>query len=89
MAIKRGALVLARDTDIAPDVGEVLDFDKTITLRQIHSLDIESQCQYLVSTDKGCATLMIDYASAGKGIDTPEMECWFPTEEFESKIEVI
>ena len=89
VAIKRGALVLARDTDITPDVGEVLDFDKTITLRRIHSLDVDSQCQYLVATDKGCATLMIDYASAGKGVDLPDMECWFPTEEFESDFEII
>ena len=89
VAIKRGALVLARDTDITPDVGEVLDFDKTITLRRIHSLDVDSQCQYLVATDKGCATLMIDYASAGKGVDSPDMECWFPTEEFESDFEII
>ena len=57
---------------------EVLDFDKTITLRQIHSLDIESQCQYLVSTDKGCATLMIDYASAGKDWTT-HIAAWLPT----------
>ncbi|MBQ2968469.1 MAG: glycoside hydrolase family 127 protein [Clostridia bacterium] len=90
VAIKRGALVLARDTDITPDVGEVLDFDKKITLREIHSLDVESQCQYLVSTDKGCATLMVDYASAGKGVEPPEMECWFPTEEFKTEnIEII
>ena len=85
IAIKRGALVLARDKSVSNDVGEVFDFNEKIFLKKIDSVDKATQCQYIVSTDKGYATLMIDYASAGKSFDfDSEMECWLPTENGES-----
>ena len=90
IAIKRGALVLARDKSLTADVGEVFDFNEKIFLKKIDSIDLDAQCQYIVSTDKGYATIMVDYASAGKSFDfDTEMECWFPTEKFDSEFEVI
>ena len=83
IALKRGALVLARDARLSYDVGEAFEYDKNIYLKRIDSLNIDSLCQYLVSTDKGFATVMIDYASAGKTMDEKSStECWLPTEKF-------
>ena len=90
IAIKKGALLLARDKRVSGDVGEVFDFNEKIFLKKIESIGLDTQCQYIVSTDTGYATVMVDYASAGKTLDyDSEMECWLPTEKFDSEIEVI
>ncbi len=83
IAIKRGALVLARDAQVTDDVGQVLHYQNNIYLKKINSVNLTTQCQYIVSTDQGDATIMIDYASAGKTWDkNSEMECWFPIAEY-------
>ena len=91
IALKRGALLLARDRQVTDDVGEAIPYEKNIYIKKINSIDLPSQCQYLVSTDKGYATVMIDYASAGKTFDMEsETECWFPTEKLpEQEITII
>lgn len=82
-AIKRGALLLARDSKITDDVGEPITFDKKVFLKRVNTLNADAQCQYIVSTDKGDATLMVDYASTGKSLNEDHMiECWFKTEEY-------